>query len=124
MWLLIKPRRRSWAWWGIFLFALLMIAVYVFFELLDVDGSQLTDVSTRAVIAAEAATAEADRLVRADIFLFAALLHLGLSHISLSDLRHLSRVPAFRRARLHRGLPRRNPHRKLARTNLSIADPA
>ena len=38
---LSSRQRRSAIWWGILLCALVLIAAYILFDLLDVDGSQL-----------------------------------------------------------------------------------
>ena len=126
MWLLSAPRRRSWAWRGMFAFALLMIGVYVLFDILDVDGSQMTDLPERAVIMAETVSIDSDRLFRADLLIsdLAKPLNLFLSQYSSTESRSLSPVPAIPRDRLRRILPRGNPYREMARVSLSSSDPA
>ncbi len=57
-------RRRSRGWWGVFLCAFLALGVYIAFDVLDLDGSQLRDPLQGNAIAAESTQAETDRLLR------------------------------------------------------------
>ena len=56
-------RRGSHGWWAIFLCACLAMGVYIAFEVLDLDGSNLRDLGPGRAIAAEPAAADAERLL-------------------------------------------------------------
>lgn len=58
-----STRQRSTGWWAVFLFACLAMAIYIAFDLLDLDGSNLRDLGGAAAIAAESPSAETDRLL-------------------------------------------------------------
>ncbi len=55
--------RHSRAWWGVFLFACLAMAIYLAFDLLDVDGSTMRDMGRGTAITAESVGSETDRLL-------------------------------------------------------------
>ena len=57
-----EKKHRSASWWGVFLFACLAMAIYMAFDLLDVDGSSLRDLGRGAAIAAESPSPETDRM--------------------------------------------------------------
>lgn len=56
-------RKRSLGWWGVFLVGLLAMGVYIAFEVLDVDGSNLRDPLPTDAIAVGPAGAEMERLL-------------------------------------------------------------
>jgi len=56
-------RQRSHGWWAVFLCACLAMGVYIAFEVLDLDGSNLRDLGPRTAIAAESASADAERFL-------------------------------------------------------------
>lgn len=63
MGLISVQRRRSRAWGGLFLFALLAVGLYIAFEVLDLDGSELSSRLFGTAVAAEPARAETERLL-------------------------------------------------------------
>lgn len=60
-------RRRSRGWWGLFLCACLAMGVYIAFDVLDLDGSDLRDPLPGNAIAAEPVGAEAERFLSQDL---------------------------------------------------------
>lgn len=56
-------RRRSQAWWGVFLCAFVGMGSYVAFDVLDLDGSDLPNRLFGNAIAEEASQAETERLL-------------------------------------------------------------
>jgi hypothetical protein len=58
-----SQRQRSDGWWAVFLCAFLAMGVYIAFEVLDVDGSNLRDMGPGTAIAAEPASADAERFL-------------------------------------------------------------
>jgi hypothetical protein len=56
-------RRRSHGWWVVFLCACLAMGVYIAFDVLDLDGSNLRDLGPGKAIAAEPAGVDAERLL-------------------------------------------------------------
>jgi hypothetical protein len=122
---LTTKRCRSVAWRGVFVCALLLVGAYVVFDVLDVDGSQMSGWPGGDMIAAETQQASTDRLFRAD---FSAPgptnLLPALPRLSSTEIRGSSPTPTVLRIRQSRLIPRVNLHRELARTNSSIADPA
>jgi hypothetical protein len=58
-----NTRQRSTGWWAVFLLACLALAIYIAFDLLDLDASNLRDRGAAAAIAAVAPSAETDRLL-------------------------------------------------------------
>ncbi len=118
-------RRRSWVWRGVILVALLTIGAYVIFDILDVDGSQLTGWPAGDMIVAEALQADADRIFRADPV---TLDSTGLREPSLSrwfttGLPGLSLGTLLLRIRQRRMSPRVDLQRALAQTSSLSADP-
>ncbi len=63
---LVHERQRTWAWWSIFLFAVIVIVAYVFFDMLDVDGSQMTGWPADDMVAAEPFHGQTERLLHAE----------------------------------------------------------
>ena len=118
-------RRRSWAWRGVILVALLIIGAYVIFDILDVDGSQMTGWPAGDMIVAEARQAEADRVFRADPFTpdSTGLRDLSLSRWSTTVRHGLSFGAFLLRIPQRRMLPRVDLHRVLAQTSSLSADP-
>lgn len=124
--LVTVQRRRSWAWWGAFFFAVVTVGAYVVFDVLDVDGSQTAGRATSELLVAEEPQAEACRLVCADAFTPDAT---GPASLSLPrrvspEVRSLSLATVIRCDRVGSMLPRQNLYRELARTSASSADPA
>jgi hypothetical protein len=119
-------RRRSRTWWGVFFFALLTINAYVLFDILDLDGSQMTGWPADDVIVAEALQVEADRFSRADPFTpdSTSFICLWMVQSSSTDSRDISPVVAILGAWQHRMPPRVTLHREMARTSSSSTDPA
>ena len=119
-------RRRSWAWWGVIVAALLIFGAYLIFDILDVDGSQMTGRPADGILVAEALQVEADRFFRADPFTpdSIGLLTLSLSRGSTPERHGLSPVTIPLRVRQRQMLPRVNLHRALAQTSSLSADPA
>ena len=124
--LVTAPRRRSWAWRGVLFFALLMIGAYVIFDILDVDGSQMTGWPASDIIVAETLQIEADRFFRADPFTpdSTGSPYLSLSRYFSSENHGLSPVTTILRVRLSRILPRGNPRREMTLVSPSSTDPA
>lgn len=60
-------RRRSRCWWGVFLCACLAMGVYIGFDVLDLDGSDLRDSLPGNAMVAEAAGSEAERFLTQDL---------------------------------------------------------
>ncbi len=119
-----RPRSRK--WWGVFFFALLTMNSYVLFDILDVDGSQMTGWPGDDIIAAEPLQVEADKALRADLPApgSAGLLHLTLSRAATMDS-HGSPLPTtILRIRHSQVLPRVNLRREVTRSNSLSADPA
>ena len=56
-------KQRSPGWWTVFLCACLAMGVYIAFEVLDLDGSNLRDLGPGKAIAAEPAGVDAERLL-------------------------------------------------------------
>ena len=119
-------RQRSGAWWGVIVVALLIIGAYVIFDILDVDGSQMTGWPANDIIVAETLQVSADRCFRADPFTpdSIGLLSLALSRSSTAESHTLLPGMIALRVRQRRTLLRVNPHRALAQTNPPSADPA
>ena len=120
------PHRASRTWWGVYLFAMVVLASYLFFDLLDVDGSQMRWWPGGDVILVAQEQSTAERLVRVDLSTPGStyLIYPGLSWSSATEITRNSPVPTVLRIRQSRLLPRRNLHRELARVNASPADPA
>ena len=118
-------RRRSWAWWSVVVVALLTMGAYVLFDILDVDGSQMTGWPADAIIVAEALQIEADRCFRPDTLTPDApgLLALPLARWSATEQHGLSPDTIPLRVRHRRMLPRVNLHQALAQTSTLSADP-
>jgi hypothetical protein len=118
-------RRRSWVWWGVIAFALLAIGAYVLFDILDVDGSQMTGWPAGDIIVAWTPQVEADRLLRADLSTAdpTGLISLSLRRCSSIEDRGLSPAAAILRVRQSRLLPRMNLHRETARAGSPSIDP-
>jgi len=122
-----NPQRwRSRVWWGAFLFALLTMSLYVIFDILDVDGSQMTGSPGNAIIVAETLQIEADRFLRGHLSTpdFAGLTSLSLARCRPTETRGLSAATTILCIRHSRMLPRVNLHRDLARASSPSADPA
>ena len=120
-----STQRRSWAWRGVILIALLTIGAYIIFDILDVDGSQMTGWPAGAMLVAETLQAETDRGFRPDPFTPDAT---GRRDASLARWPMLERHGlAFATLRLRirqRGmLPRVHLPRPLAQTTSLAADP-
>ncbi len=60
-------RRRSRGWWGVFLCACLAMGVYIGFDVLDLDGSEVRNPLPGNAIVAEAAGGEAERFLTQDL---------------------------------------------------------
>ena len=58
----------STSWWAVFLFACLAMALYIAFDLLDLDGSNLRQLGRGGAIAAESPSAETDRFLSSPRF--------------------------------------------------------
>jgi hypothetical protein len=118
-------RRRSWAWRGVILVALLTIGAYVAFDILDVDGSQMTGWPADDMIVAEALQAEADRFFRADTYPpdSTGLRDLSLARWSTTERHGLLFGALLLRIRQRRMIPRVDLHRALAQTSSLSADP-
>jgi len=56
-------KQRSRGWWAVLLSACLAMGVYIAFDVLDLDGSDLRDLGPGTAIAAESPSAETDRLL-------------------------------------------------------------
>ena len=119
-------RSRSVAWTGVFLFALLLVGVYVLFDILDVDGSQMTGWPVRDMLVGMTQPVDAERFF-----------HVDLSALRLTDfiLSFRTRLPSAEmdkrstgttllRIRQSRWLPHMNPCHKVVCTNSPTADPA
>jgi hypothetical protein len=118
-------RRRSWAWWGVIGVALLTMGAYVIFDILDVDGSQMTGWPADDIIVAEALQVEADRVFRTDPIPpeSTGLLYLPLLRCSTTERHGLLPATILLRVRQRRMLPRVNLQRALAQASSLSADP-
>ncbi len=121
-------RRRSRAWWGVFLCAVLAMGAYIAFDMLDLDGSSLRDAWAGSAIAAEAVGGEAERLLPPDeaaphaTILGSAVGAVG--HDSLSGSIHRpAPAPRLGAPRNHT-LPRTNLAKETSSTTSPSTDPA
>ncbi len=117
---------RSAAWRGVFLSALVLVGMYVVFDILDLDGSQSRGRKSSDIIVAASQQIEAERFTRVDL---ATPISTHLTPPSLSQLYStaLGKVPpaaTVLRSRQNRLLPRVDLHREQSRTASPTADPA
>jgi hypothetical protein len=119
-----KPRSRR--WWGVLFFALLTMNSYVLFDMLDVDGSQMTGWPGDDIIVAEELQVVSDRFLREEPPSpdAAGLLSLSLSQGAATDRRGSPLAPINLRIRHNRMLPRMNLLREMARASTACVDPA
>jgi hypothetical protein len=118
-------RRRSWVWQGVILVALLSIGAYVIFDILDVDGSELTGWPAGDMIVAEALQGDADRFFRTDPVTpdSTGLREPSLSRGSPTGPPGLSFGTLLLRIRQRRMPPRVDLQRALTQTSPLSADP-
>ena len=121
-------RRRSRGWWGVFLCACLAMGVYIAFDILDLDGSELRDPLPGDAMAAEPVGGEAERLLAQNLSTpevsYPAFLALVLPSVSESP-RATSRTTLSTTAlRLDRIFPRVFLRRETAATTSTADDPA
>ncbi len=119
-------RARSRKWWCVFCFTLLTMNSYVLFDILDVDGSQMTGWPGDDIITAESLQADSDPFLRADLPApdSAGLLYLSLSRGAVMDSRGSAVATTILRIRHSRLLPRVNLRPEMASASLTSADPA
>jgi hypothetical protein len=82
-------RRPSRGWWGVFFCACLAMSVYIAFDILDLDGSQMRDSFSGNAVAAEPERVETDRFLHHALVIPEAP---GPIHLS-PDLRFVSESP-------------------------------
>lgn len=118
-------RCRSSTWWGIFLCTLLLVGAYVIFDLLDVDGSQMSRWPGHDMMVVVTPEASAERFFRADLSTSSSVDLIGFSLFRLSSLKNCSTSPAtmLLRIRQSRGLPRLNLAREQGRGSSPTVDP-
>ena len=119
-----KPRSRK--WWGVFFIALLTMNSYVLFDILDVDGSQMTGWPGDDILVAAEPQVASDRFLRADVSPpdSAGLSYLTLSRNAAIDRRGSALALPLYRIRHGRMLPRVNLRREMARASTASVDPA
>jgi hypothetical protein len=105
--------------------ALLTIGSYVIFDILDVDGSQMTGWPASDMIVVETLQVQADRFFRADPIPSdsTGLLYLPLLRYSTTERHGLLPATILLRVHQRQMLPRVNLHRALAQTSSLSADP-
>ena len=122
-----RRRRRSATWWGVFFWALLLVGVYIFFDILDIDGPQITRrLGHQALIVVETPDGVAERFFRADLATIHApdLIASSLSRPSLTGFHEVSPAQMCLRLRQNRIRPRLNLSAELTRRSPSASDPA
>jgi len=121
-------RRRSRGWWGVFLCACLATGVYVAFDILDLDGSDLREPLPGNAIAAEPVGAEAERF-QSQALSTPEPSHLAFLPLNLSSTSDSPRVSpgvplstiALRLGHLR---PRASLHRETISSTSTAGDPA
>ncbi len=117
-------RRRSRAWWGVFLCAVLAMGAYIAFDMLDLDGSSLRDAWPGSAVAAEPAGGETERILSpAEVTPHAPVLG---SAVAAVDLDRASGSPDRAATMPHSGASLRRvlPRINLARDTSSPASPS
>ena len=123
-----RQKRRSLGWWSVFLCACLAMGVYIAFDILDLDGSELRNPLPGDTLAAEPARGETERLLPQAP---PTPEPLGLLPPSLT-LRAVTEhpqnssraVPAPSAPRLDRIRPRSHLQQAVSSTRSSTSDPA
>jgi len=117
-------RRRSRAWWAILSFGLLFFAAYLIFDVLDLDGSQMTGWVTNDMVMTQ--QVDAERLFRVDLSISGStdLLYPSLPRLLSTMSGRVSPATAILRIQRSGSLPRVNLHQELARASSPITDPA
>jgi len=121
-------RRRSRGWWGVFLCACLAMGVYIGFDVLDLDGSDLRDPLPGNAIVAEAAGSEAERFLTQDLSTSEAsnpvFLPLVLSSVSESPRVTSGTILSTIALRLERIRPRVSLGGEMTSPTSTAGDPA
>ena len=117
--------RRSWAWWGVIVVAVLTMGAYVIFDILDLDRSQMSGWPANDIITAEGFQVEADRFFCADPVPLdsTGLLDPFVSRSFATERLGLLPGPIPLRVGHRQMLPRVALHRALAQTSSLSADP-
>jgi hypothetical protein len=126
---LIGDRRKcSSTWWAVFLCACLAMGVYLAFDVLDLDGSNLRDLDPGTAMAADTASAEAGRFLPQS---FSALGNQDFTAPRVDRRLAGEFSPLVRRAALESTAaragwfrPRAHLHREVSSTPSRNADPA
>ena len=119
-------RARSAVWTGVFVSAMLLVGVYVLFDILDVDGSQMTGWPAGVILVGMLPPVEAERLFHPDLSAPGAIESIRPSRARLSsaEIDKRSTATTILRIRQRSWLPRLNIRHEVACTNSSPADPA
>ena len=106
-----KVCRATW-WRGVFCVALLLVGAYVFFDLLDVDGSQTLGRPANAILVVETQQDAADRFARPDASTPGAGGLIAPLLVRVLSAEHGGRLPtgSFQRLPPRWALPRVNLH--------------
>jgi hypothetical protein len=105
-------------------FALLIFAAYLIFDVLDVDGSQMTGWVTNDMVMTQ--QVDAERLCRADLSISGStdLLYPSLPRLLSTANGAVSSATTILRMQRRESLPRVNLHQEMSRASSPIADPA
>jgi len=119
-------RRRSRTWGGVFLFALLTMSSYVVFDILDLDGSQMTGWPGDDFFVEETLQINSDRFFHGDPSApgLPGLIHRSLAWYTPTETRGLSPARTILRVRHSRMLPRVDLSRDMARASFPSPDSA
>ncbi len=121
----LRRARRSPIFWSLLVGTLLLVGVYVLFDLLDVDGSQLKRLPAREMILAADSEAPAQRFTRPDSAAsgMASLLALALPRLSSPETTRGGVSSPLVRTHQSPLLPRWSLRAEQARSSSPTADP-
>lgn len=119
-------RSRSAMWRAVFSFALLLFGAYVFFDVLDLDGSQMTGWSRSDIIVDVEQQVNTARLMRAELATPGSsdLVPPSLLQLLSMEIGRILPSPTILRIRQSRLLPRVSLHQGLASQSSPTSDPA
>lgn len=119
-------RARPAVWSGVFVSALLLVSVYVFFDVLDVDGSQMTGWPAGDIMVVMTQQVDAERFFHPDFSASGPIDFVPSSRVRLSsaEIDNISTATTILRIRQSRLLPRVNLCQELACACSPSADPA
>jgi hypothetical protein len=118
-------RSRSATWRGVLACALLLVVVYLIFDILDLDGSGMTGWPVNPILIVAPQQAEAERVSRLPLpGAPVELIPPEASRLIAPDHGSVSPFPSILHIRQTRRLPRVYLHRELIRSSSPTADPA